>query len=148
MPDIALAWNNAIGAGDICVVGADLDSDDGLSTAILLSLFSDRRVRPEELPPGVSWRRGWWGDGLNDDQDQIGSKLWLLHRAKRTPDLLVRARGYVREALPWLVSDGVATAVDVSTAYTPQGWLLIGISITLPDDSRREFQFSDSMGAG
>ena len=109
MPDIALAWNNSIGAGDICIVGADLGNDDGLETAVLLSLFTDRRVRPEELPPGVSWRRGWWGDGLNDDQDQTGSKLWLLHRAKRTPDLLVRARGYASEALAWLVGDGVAT---------------------------------------
>ena len=148
MADILVQWNNSIGAGDICIVGADLGNDDGLETAVLLSLFTDRRVRPEELPPGVSWRRGWWGDGLNDDQDQSGSKLWLLHRAKRTPDLLVRARGYASEALAWLVADGVATALDVATTYTPAGWLSIGISITLPDDSRQEFQFSDAMGAG
>ena len=33
MADIALAWNNDIGAGDLCVVGADLLADDGLETA-------------------------------------------------------------------------------------------------------------------
>ena len=91
MADIALTWNNDIGAGDLCVVGADLLADDGLETAVLLSLFSDRRAREEEIPPGQTWRRGWWGDLLADDQDQIGSKLWLLEREKQSPTVLVRA---------------------------------------------------------
>ena len=142
MADIALTWRNDIGSGDLCVVGADLLADPGLETAVLVSLFSDRRVREEELPPDVSGRRGWWGDRLADDNDEIGSRLWLLRREKQTAQVLVQADVYCREALSWMISDGVATAVDVAVEYTRQGWMLIRITITLPDDTQREFQFS------
>lgn len=148
MADVALVWNNDIGAGDPCVVGADLLADDGLETAVLLSLFSNRRVREEEIPPGQTWRRGWWGDLLADDQDEIGSKLWLLEREKQTPTVLVRAEGYSREALAWMVTDGVATAIVITSEYTPRGWLLLRVEIALPDDTQREFQFSDVLGVG
>ena len=80
MTDLALAWNNRLGAGDICVVGADLQAEAGLDTAILISLFTDARVREDELPPGHTWRRGWWGDDVEDEPDITGSKLWLLRR--------------------------------------------------------------------
>ena len=82
MADLALTWNNGIGSGDLCVVGADLLADGGLQTAVLVSLFSDRRVREDELQPGVSTRRGWWGDRLSDDNDEIGSRLWLLRQGE------------------------------------------------------------------
>ena len=147
MADLSLAWDNDNGAGDLCVVGADLLADDGLATAVLISLFSDRRVREEELPPGASSRRGWWGDRLAEDNDQIGSKLWLLRREKTSPQVLVRAEGYCREALAWMLTDGVATAVAVAVEYTRRGWMLMRVTITLPDDTRREFQFSNA-GAG
>ena len=146
MADVALTWNNNLGSGDLCVVGADLLADTGLQTAVLVSLFSDRRVREEELPSGVSTRRGWWGDRLADDNDQIGSKLWLLRREKQTAQVLVRAEGYCREALAWMLSDDVATALDVAVTYTRRAWMLIRITIVLPDDTQREFQFSDSGG--
>ena len=86
MTDLALAWNNRLGAGDICVVGADLQAEDGLDTAILVSLFTDARVREDELPPGHTWRRGWWGDGVDDEPDTTGSKLWVLRRSKATQE--------------------------------------------------------------
>ena len=144
MADLQIAWNNTIGAGDLCVVGADLQDDDGLQTAILVSLFTDRRVREEELPPGANSRRGWWGDRLEDDGDQIGSKLWLLRREKASTAVLARAEGYCREALAWMLTDGVATAVSVAVEYTRRGWMLIRVVITLPNDTQREFQFSDN----
>ena len=96
-----------MGAGDICVVGADLKAEEGLDTAIIVSLFTDARVREDELPPGHTWRRGWWGDGVDDEPDITGSKLWLLRREKATQEVLVRARGYIREALAWMLRDGV-----------------------------------------
>ena len=121
MTDLAVAWNNRINEGDICVVGADLQREDGLDTAILVSLFSDARVREDELPPGQTWRRGWWGDSIEDEPTVTGSKLWLLRREKATEEVLVRARGYIREALRWMIQEGVAVAVNVNTFYTSAG---------------------------
>ena len=143
MTDLRLAWNNRLGAGDICVVGADLQAEEGLDTAILISLFTDARVREDELPPGHTWRRGWWGDGVEDEPDITGSKLWLLRREKATGEVLVRARAYCREALQWMIRDGVAVAVNVDTNYSAPGVMQIFVSIVEPDRTRQEFQFTD-----
>ena len=148
MTDLALAWNNRVGAGDICVVGADLLSDDGLETAILISLFTDARVREDELPPGHTWRRGWWGDDVEDEPDITGSKLWLLRREKATPHNLVRARGFIREALRWMIRDGVAVGLDVRTFYDPPGVMNMLLGVVEPDRTRQEFQFVDVTGGG
>lgn len=146
MTDLAIAWNNEIGAGDLCIANADLVRDDGIQSAVLISLFTDARVSEDELPPGITWRRGWWGNALEAAGRQYGSKLWLLRRAKQTQQNLTLARDYARQALQWMLDDGAATAIEVTTAYTAQGWLLINANITLPDDTRREFQFSDGGG--
>ena len=148
MTDLKLSWNNRLGAGDICVVGADLEDDNTLETAIILSLFTDARVREDELPAGHTWRRGWWGDDVDDGPDTTGSKLWTLRRSKATPDLLVRARAFCVEALRWMIRDGVAVAVNVGTSYPRPGALQILVSIVEPDRTRREFQFTDVLGDG
>ena len=109
-------------------------------------MFTDARVREDELPPGHTWRRGWWGDDVEDEPDSTGSKLWLLRRSKATPEVLVRARGYVREALQWLIRDGVAVELDVVTDYSPPGVMRMFISIVEPDRTRLEFQFTDVLG--
>jgi len=45
--------------------------------------------------------------------DRIGSRLWLLARAKLVPETAARAKEYAEEALAWLVADGVAARVEV-----------------------------------
>ena len=146
MTDLALAWNNRLGAGDICVVGADLLAEDGIDTAILISLFTDARVREDELPPGHTWRRGWWGDDVEDEPDITGSKLWVLRREKATQEVLVRARGYIREALAWMLRDGVAVSLNVDTNYSAPGVMQIFIEVVEPDRTLLEFQFTDVLG--
>ena len=148
MTDLRVQWNNRLGAGDICVVGADLQAEDSLETAIIISLFTDARVREDELPAGHTWRRGWWGDVVDDEPDATGSKLWTLRRSKATAEVLVRARAFCREALRWLIRDGVAVAVHVRTSYRSPGFMQIVVEIVEPDRSRREFQFTDVIGGG
>jgi phage gp46-like protein len=115
--DIRLFWDGD--GADIDVESNDLVSDEGLETAVLISLFTDRR-----------WggQRGWWADSLSDE-DEIGSKLWLLARSKRQEPVLARAEEYVREALRWLVDDRVASQVDVSAAFVTTE--RIGVAVVL-----------------
>ena len=122
-------------------VTADLATDDGLTSAVLISIFSDRRANADDLPPGETDRRGWWGDVLTNN-DPIGSGLWLLQREKRSTEILVRAESYCRESLQWALDDGIATAVAAVAEWTESGWLSICVTLTLPDQSNREFQFS------
>lgn len=118
MPDdIQISWNEKLMTGDVEVDSGDLISEDGLETAVLISLFTDRRARDDDTLPDLDSddKRGWWGDLANPDVegDQIGSRLWLLQRAKTTQEVLVRAEGYVKEALQWMIDDGIAVKIDV-----------------------------------
>ncbi len=120
MTDIALVWDPLLARADIAVAKGDLVADAGLRTAILVSLFSDALARPDdEIPDGTDDRRGWWGDTPveGESADPIGSRLWLLARAKRTEETRRRAETYARDALAWMVTDGVAAAVTVSAAW-------------------------------
>ena len=57
---------------------------------------------------------GWWGDSFAPvEGDRIGSRLWLLARAKLLADTPAKAKEYAQEALQWLLDDGVAAKVDV-----------------------------------
>jgi phage gp46-like protein len=130
MKDVAIRLNSD-GEFDIAVSGGDLVSDDGLETAVAISLFSNARVSDSELPQGVTSKAGWFGDLLPDDagsrSDQIGSKLWTLDREKRIPETLRKFEDYSKEALAWMISDGVAETVETSASFTDNGQVKIDI---------------------
>ena len=120
----------------------DLTNEEGLETAILISLFSDRRVTNELLPDGETDRRGWWGDLFSDiDGDQIGSRLWTLKREKQLPETLNRYLDYTREALTWLTEDGVAETVDVQGEFISMGRLQLDVTITRPFNTDSQYSF-------
>lgn len=154
MTDIATVWDAAAMLGDWRVSGQALLADDGLRSAIAISLFTDRRAEDgDALPwPSDPDRRGWWGDMPLDGgaADPIGSRLWLLAREKATEQTRRRAEAYIREALQWLLDDGVAQAVDVATEW--QGTLnsTLAIAVTLlrgNGSSRFDFTWSATMPA-
>jgi len=114
MADIKIDWD--VDAGDFLFADNDLTTDKGLQTAVIVSLFTDRRAYPDDVLPDSNSkdRRGWWGDSLSPLQDdRIGSRLWLLNREKTTTLTLERVRRYAKEALNWMVEDGVAASVQV-----------------------------------
>lgn len=94
-----------------------LDSKEPLVRAVMISLFTWRRANPDDElpePSGSAQRMGWWGDNFPTvANDRIGSRLWLLGRAKIIPETLIRAKAYAEEALKWLVDDGIAARVVV-----------------------------------
>lgn len=122
---------------DLVVDGYDLATEDGLRSAVIVSLFTDRRAEiDDEIPDGSGDRRGWWADPT------LGSRLWLLARAKQTPDTLARARAYAIEALQWLIDDGVGTAVDVTAEWAWPGVLGLRVAITLADGGHYDDVFN------
>lgn len=133
--DILLAFDDERHGGDIRQIAGDLATDTTLRTAVVVSLFTDRRARDDDaLPAGAGDdRRGWWGDLLPPvEHDQIGSRLWLLAREKQTREVVARAREYAEEALAWLVEDGVADRVEVRADIVRTGVLGLHITIHRP----------------
>ncbi len=152
MTDIGLLWDPRAGSADIAVADGQLVSDDGLKTAILISLFTDARARADDALPAPEDKRGWWGDAFAVDQDDvIGSRLWLLAREKMLPVVVSRAREYVVEATQWLIDDGITpTVVVMAEAQSPD---LLAISVetmrpTGPGRQRFDFVWDAITGAG
>ncbi len=134
LADLALRWNVAAGVADLLMIDSDLASDRGLETAVLLSLMLDRRAEPDDVPPSgdATDRRGWWADAfLPVEGDKIGSRLWLLDRAKRTNETALRAKEYTLEALAWMIADRVVAGIEVAIELTDRA-LLITVQLQRP----------------
>lgn len=114
----------------VLVVGGEvlatyaLALEDGLQTAVIISLFTDSRAgRDDLLPLNQTDRRGWVGDEFMGGAQQgaradaWGSALWLVYISKVTPDVLERARFAAQEALAWLVQGGIVSRVVVTAQW-------------------------------
>ncbi|MFO6448906.1 phage GP46 family protein [Erythrobacter sp. NE805] len=159
MTDLALVWNADAMAADLLLANGQLATDDGMRTAILISLFTDARAADDEaLPEDGGDRRGWWGDayardarpdaGTARDRSRIGSLLWLLSRSKITAQVLAQAKQACDDALAWLVRDGIAAAVrvvveaQVRTGQQTPDLLAIAVEVDRPGGpGRQRFDF-------
>ncbi len=148
MTDVAISWNADFCEGDLSIEAFDLTLESGLRSAVLISVFTDARASSDELPDGETDRRGWWGDRVENDDDETGSLLWVLEREKETAEVAAKAETYIQRCLAWMVTDGLATAVSVIAEWTAHGRLEILTQIPLPDGSVLEMQFEAPSGAG
>ncbi len=125
--------------GDIIVENGDLRHDNGLYTAVLISLFSDARAPIDaELPQLETTRRGWWNDRA---QEFIGSLLWLVARETTSERRAVaaRAREFCILALRWMIDEGIAAAVEVEASIQLNSALQLVIRISR--GSAKEYQY-------
>ncbi|NJV96087.1 phage tail protein [Escherichia coli] len=89
---------------------------DPLTRAVVISLFTHRRADPDD---NADVPMGWWGDTWPIvANDRYGSKLWLLQRSKLTNALVNTVRSYLREALQWMLDDGVVSRIDIDVQRT------------------------------
>lgn len=144
MSDLQTCYSGFIAGADLALDGLGLTEEGGLETAVILSLFTDRRAADDDtLPDGSEDRRGWWGDLVPLYPDQpLGSRLWLLYREKQLPVVLERARAYAEEALAWLVQCGAAARVGVTASNPRSGWLVLDVAIEAPDQGPQTYQYS------
>lgn len=123
--DLATEFDGDARRFDLTPSGDGLAADGGLFTAVVLSVFTDRRADPDDVIPSVTplspanagllAGRGWVGDTA---ADRWGSKRWLLSREKRTQETLNRLIEYDREALQWLIDDGLAGDVQITARFS------------------------------
>lgn len=127
MTDARMLWFDF--GGDIGI-GSDMDllRDDGLYTAILISLFSDARAPLDVvLPQDQEDRRGWWNDSLA--ATSVGSLLWTLRREKTTDETAARAKEYCQTALKWMIDNQIASSLAIETQIVQPAGLQIEIVI-------------------
>jgi len=137
--DIGLFWDSPNWRADVAIAKGDLAADDGLRTAVILSLFTNAPARADDVLPAGTDRGGWWGDALARQPGEItGSRLWLLSREKQLSSVLNRARAYAAEALKWLVDAKIAAVVRVNATNPRDGVLALSVEIDRPAGPGRE----------
>lgn len=75
-----------------------------LESSAILSLSSEKKSGKE---------KGYWVDALSGEL--FGSDLWTLKRSPLNSDTLRLAEEYAKDALSWLVRQGLAKEVNVAS---------------------------------
>lgn len=116
--DILFTLHPELGYADLSLddTGRDLERDETLETAVLISLGTNRRAdEDDELPDGSENRRGWWADVFTAENNElIGSRLWLIDRSSTVDIALAEAEEYTREALQWMINASIVGSIDIT----------------------------------
>lgn len=123
--------NNDAGYMDISFTETgDISTDQTLDTAILMSIYEEMRASEGEMPM-AKLRRGWIGNESTPDFEQ-GSKLWLFSQERLTGSVLAEIAPVVRNALQWLIDDGIAENVEVEAAAYQNGRVTVPVTLYRP----------------
>jgi phage gp46-like protein len=116
------------------------DRQSALTRAVLISLFTWRRALTDD-PVDDDELFGWWGDSYPDiADDRIGSRLWLLRRVKLTDATQRDAEFYANEALRWLLDEGHAIAIEITSEKVDISRLSLTVILTVPGGDRIEIK--------
>ncbi len=138
MGDIRIVWDPVTGTGDFAMLGPGLETGHDLETAVLISLFTDGQADPGDVVYDHD-PRGWWADtyAVYEDPaltplpgDRIGSKLWQVFYRPRNQDTLNWLADEASKSLAWMLTDGVASAIDVQPLFTTSGGVGLIVTIT------------------
>jgi phage gp46-like protein len=88
----------------------DFLSQDFFDTAILVSIFAEKRATKSQIPDS-SQRRGWIGNEATPNFE-IGSHLWLFQQSRLRQTEKNGLQNALRESLIWMVDDKFAVSID------------------------------------
>lgn len=115
---------------DIFLQGSDLATGTDIYTAVIISLFSWARAKAEDDVPKNSPKYGWWGDQISDDTNhRTGSRLWLMKRYKLTQATANIATHFIKEALAWMITDGVISSMEITPEIAKDGKMDVNIRL-------------------
>lgn len=117
------------------------DIQNTLYRALIISLFTWRRKNTSD---DSDHPYGWWGDSYPSiANDKIGSRLYLLARSKLNNQTANFAKIYIKEAVQWMINDGLASRIDVSVKRIDLTVLAATINIFKEDGSNEEYRFDN-----
>ena len=143
----AILSKNSSGIYDFSLDGTgDIATEDFFDTAILMSLFCERRASSSEMPVS-HYRRGWIGNESTKGFE-IGSKVWLFEQSRLTRKTLNGINSVVREGLQWMIDENIALEIAVSSELGENNTIAVEITITRPSSKveKRYFELWENTG--
>lgn len=137
MSDLAL-YRRSDGDFDLAFdkVKGDLCTSESLENAVTVSIGTYARERKlgrnANLKPNIG---GWWGDAL-DDNGTLGGYLYEAYFGKLTPLTAKSVENLVKEALRWMIDDGVAKSIDCSSDIVDDEFISLSVTIARTDGER------------
>ncbi|MCW4444015.1 phage GP46 family protein [Vibrio splendidus] len=113
-----------------------INSKEGMSHAVLQSVHNYAESTQNDRARMDSDERGgtWSSDVLNI----VGSRDWTLKRDKVTTQTITLAKRFYQSALQWLIDDGHAKKVDVTTWEEAPNVMGRNVTITLTNGTQFE----------
>ena len=108
--------------------------DNSFHTAVILSLFIDKRAgRDDRLPLNQTDRRGWCGSEIFAERegDEWGSLLWLYYISKATTEVDEAVRFTAKESLQWMVWQNLADRINVETSWSGESGERLAIRVRI-----------------
>ena len=116
---------------DIDFLLNDIEGDESLRTAILISLYTDARHGDQ---------RGWWAS--EEIGEKWGSRLWtVFEEGKVYKDTKVRLKSYGKECIQWMLDYGVIRSVEVEVELTSGKSKMVYKLLPPNDNEMKEFSF-------
>ena len=128
MSDVKVILNK--NGAELQLVGADFVRDNGITNSILLSLFTDRNIEG---------KAGWWGDTINNDNQIIGSRLFMIKKNSHNNRNMLRE--YIKEALEWIKDEGTAKEINIKILRYSSQKVEFKIIITQPDGKELNYLY-------
>lgn len=124
----------------------DILTADFFDTALLMSIFCERRATASEVPNQRD-RRGWIGNESFTEGFEIGSKIWLFSQARLTQDTLNGITSAAQEAFQWLIDGDFVENITATTSFV-EGLATLDIEIFRANSpvDRRLFSLWDASG--
>lgn len=117
---------------------APITSKLGMEHAVLQSIHNyaestqNDRARMENDERGGTWS--------NELLSIVGSRDWTLKREKVTAQTISLAKRFYQDALQWLIDDGYATRIEVTTWEEAPNVMGRNVMITLTDGTKFEVE--------
>lgn len=115
-----------------------LRNDNGLSSMVIMCLFTDARAKESDVLPVDNDKRGWAGDSFS--AFNWGSRFWLLAREKITVNTISRTQNYATEVLKPLVDFKLIKSTDITTERISRDSIELIIKVIKPDNTAENYQ--------
>jgi phage gp46-like protein len=127
------------GLFDIQIAENDLQTVEGMETAVAVLLFTDARATPSEVVEPDK-RRGWVGNIIADKE--LGGMLWLAEQVRNTQEVRNKIQTWASDSLQPLIDEGQASDINVTvTGNDGTRKIDLVIEIMVKKNQKRRFEY-------